>query len=114
MYGFLFPGDHRTRKAVASFLSDYLAAQTCIKFIISGQVWGGTSRDDNIRLAASINPYDYDDARDYHWFGMNPSESAFGDNTLPTEPTTPHDGYWDNPVSRDAMAGIMVGKGGSR
>lgn len=80
----------------------------------SDQVWGGTSRDDKIHGAVSINPADYGNGRDDHWFGVNPSDPAFGGNTLPTEPTTPHDGYWDKPISRDAMADIMVGKGGSK
>lgn len=80
----------------------------------SDHVWGGTSRDEEIHSATSINPLDYNNGRDDHWFGVNPSDPAFGGRTMPTDPTTDHGGHWDKPVSRNAMAEIMVEKDANR
>ncbi len=77
-------------------------------------VWSGTAGLDIIDYATpSPNPIDHTLlGPDHHWFGMNPSDPAFGGRTIPTSPWAGHGGYWAHQESVDGMAKIVSGKTG--
>lgn len=73
-------------------------------------VWSGTSRDDEIAIADwNLGLLDALDDHENQWFGLSPSDPAFGSNTIPTDPTGSHGDYWDKRPSLDGMARIVSG-----
>ncbi|MCA1228051.1 alpha/beta hydrolase [Saccharopolyspora sp. 6M] len=73
-------------------------------------VWSGTSGDDVIDHATpSLEPRDFFDGEDDHWFGMNPSDPHFGARSLETDPDGGHTDYWDRRTSLESMARVVAG-----
>ncbi|WP_258347904.1 alpha/beta hydrolase family protein [Saccharopolyspora gregorii] len=73
-------------------------------------VWSGTSGDDVIDHATpSLDPRDFFDGEDDHWFGMNPSDPHFGARSLETDPDGGHTDYWDRRTSLESMARVVAG-----
>ncbi|GAA0503063.1 hypothetical protein GCM10011581_27010 [Saccharopolyspora subtropica] len=73
-------------------------------------VWSGTSEADAIKYAGVPPLFDELDGIDDQRFGISPSDPSFGAQTIPTDPSTDHSGYWNKPESVDAIARIVVGQ----
>lgn len=77
-------------------------------------VWSGTSEADAIKYAGTPPIFDNLDGVDDQRFGVSPSDPSFGGQTIPTDPSTDHSGYWTKPESADALARIVVGQQGAQ